>query len=100
MNRFDWNGPRNSITYRSRSTSKRLVEKIREHHGYAPQHPNGLYMSSTNQSVLSKILSSTKTTKPDAVPCGARILGDIPGVEGRLFAQNYANHVQSLHVYI
>lgn len=93
VNRFDLNGPRNMVTYRSRSTSRRLLEKIRERHGYAPQHPNGLYMSSTNQSVLTKIMGSSKSLKPDAVPCGARVLADIPGIDGRLFAQNHANHV-------
>ncbi|KAL9539032.1 hypothetical protein MBANPS3_010512 [Mucor bainieri] len=96
VNRFDLNGSRNSVTYRHRSTSRRLVEKIREHHGYAPQHPNALYMSNTNQTVLSKFLGSSKTSKPDAEPCAARILANIPGLEGRLFAQNYANHVQEL----
>jgi hypothetical protein len=92
VNRFDLNGQRNTVTYRNRSTSRRLVEKIREHHGYAPQHPAGLYMSNTNQTVLSKILGSSKPTKPDAEPCSARVLANIPGFEGRLFAQNFANH--------
>lgn len=96
VNRFDLNGSRNAVTYRNRSTSRRLVEKIREHHGYAPQHPNALYMSNTNQTVLSKFLGSSKVNKPDAEPCGARVLTDIPGLEGRLFAQNFANHVQEL----
>lgn len=92
VNRFDLNGQRNTVTYRNRSTSRRLVEKIREHHGYAPQHPAGLYMSNTNQTVLSKILGSSKAVKPDAEPCSARVLANVPGFEGRLFAQNFANH--------
>ncbi|KAI8355130.1 carotenoid oxygenase [Blakeslea trispora] len=94
VNRFDLNGQRNTITYRNRSTSRRLVEKIRQHHGYAPQHPAGLFMSNTNQTVLSKFLGSSKTTKPDAEPCGARVLASLPGFEGRLFAQNFANHAK------
>ncbi|OBZ90414.1 Beta,beta-carotene 9',10'-oxygenase [Choanephora cucurbitarum] len=94
VNRFDLNGQRNTVTYRNRSTSRRLVEKIRQHHGYAPQHPAGLFMSDTNQTVLSKILSSSKVTKPDAEPCGARVLASLPGFEGRLFAQNFANHAK------
>ncbi|KAI9475500.1 MAG: carotenoid oxygenase [Benjaminiella poitrasii] len=97
VNRFDLNGQRNSVTYRNKSTSHRLVEKIREHHGFAPQHPAGLYMSHTNQTVLSKFLgSSAKPSKPDAEPCSARVLANIPGLEGRLFAQNHANHIQEL----
>lgn len=96
VNRFDLNGARNTVTYRNKATSKRLVEKIREHHGYAPQHPNGLYMSNTNQTVLTKILGNSKVGKPDAEPCGARVLATIPGLEGRLFAQNHANHVNRL----
>lgn len=95
VNRFDLNGSRNSITYRNKLTSKRLIEKIRDHHGYAPPHPAGLFMSNTNQTVLSKILnnSSKPNKKPDAEPCAARILTSIPGLEGRLLTQNYANHV-------
>ncbi|KAI7886393.1 retinal pigment epithelial membrane protein-domain-containing protein [Mucor mucedo] len=98
VNRFDLNGSRNSITYRNKLTSKRLIEKIRDHHGYAPPHPAGLFMSNTNQTVLSKILnnSSKPNKKPDAEPCGARILTSIPGLEGRLLTQNYANHIQEL----
>ncbi|KAI7899030.1 retinal pigment epithelial membrane protein-domain-containing protein, partial [Cokeromyces recurvatus] len=93
VNRFDLNGQRNSVTFRNKSTSKRMVEKIRSHHGYAPQHPAGLYMSNTNQTVLSKFLgNSAKPAKPDAEPCSARVLTHIPGLEGRLFAQNHANH--------
>lgn len=94
MNRFDLNGECNRVTYRNRSTSRRLVEKIRDHHGYAPLHPAGLYMSSTNQTVLTKFLkNATKASKPDAEPCSARILPNIPGLEGRLLVQNFANHV-------
>ncbi|KAI8982015.1 retinal pigment epithelial membrane protein-domain-containing protein [Mycotypha africana] len=97
VNRFDLNGQRNTITYRNRSTSKRIVEKIRDHHGYAPQHPAGLFMSETNQTKLAKLLgSSIKQSKPDAIPCGQRVLPSIPGLEGRLFALNFANHIQEL----
>ncbi|KAG1494874.1 hypothetical protein G6F46_005827 [Rhizopus delemar] len=93
VNRFDLNGQRNTITYRNKLTSRRLIEKIRDHHGYSPLHPAGLYMSNTNQTVLSKILkNATKPNKPDAEPCGARILTKIPGLDGRLFCQNHANH--------
>ncbi|KAI8085398.1 retinal pigment epithelial membrane protein-domain-containing protein [Thamnidium elegans] len=98
VNRFDFNGSRNTITYRNRLTSKRLIEKIRDHHGYAPAYPAGLFMSNTNQTVLSKFLnnSSKPNKKPDAVPCSARVLTGIPGLEGRLLAQNFANHIQEL----
>ncbi|KAI8972509.1 carotenoid oxygenase [Pilobolus umbonatus] len=97
VNRFDLHGERNSITYRNRLTSKRLVEKIREHHGYSPLHPAGLYMSTTNQTVLTKLIkNSSKASKPDAEPCGATILTSIPGLPGRLYCQNYANHIQEL----
>ncbi|CAO3668797.1 unnamed protein product [Rhizopus stolonifer] len=97
VNRFDLNGQRNTITYRNKLTNRRLIEKIRDHHGYSPLHPAGLYMSNTNQSVLSKILkNATKPNKPDAEPCGARILTKIPGLDGRLFCQNHANHIQEL----
>ncbi|KAI8075388.1 carotenoid oxygenase [Gilbertella persicaria] len=96
VSRFDLNGSRNTVTYRNKSTSRRLVEKIREHHGFAPQHPAGLFMSNTNQTVLSKFLGSSKVIKPDAEPCGARVLASIPGLEGRLFAQNFAHHIQEL----
>lgn len=44
--------------------------------------------------MLVKFLKSApKANKPDAEPCAARILAGIPGVDGRLFAQNHANHV-------
>ena len=93
-NRFDFNGKRNAITYRSRLTCRRLVEKIRDHHGYAPPHPAGLFKTDSNQTMLVKFLKSApKANKPDAEPCAARILAGIPGVDGRLFAQNHANHV-------
>ncbi|CDH59175.1 betacarotene-monooxygenase [Lichtheimia corymbifera JMRC:FSU:9682] len=96
-NRFDFNGKRNAITYRSRLTCRRLVEKIRDHHGYAPPHPAGLFKTDSNQTMLVKFLKSApKANKPDAEPCAARILAGIPGVDGRLFAQNYANHIQEL----
>lgn len=96
VNRFDLNGQRNTITYRNRLTSRRLIEKIRDHHGYSPLHPAGLFMSNTNQTVLSKILkTAAKPNKPDAEPCSARILTKIPGLDGRLFCQNYANHVNN-----
>lgn len=102
MNRFDLNGSRNTVTYRNRLTSKRLIEKIRDHHGYAPPHPAGLFMSNTNQTVLSKILnnSSKPNKKADAEPCGARVLTNIPGLEGRLLTQNYANHVNKTIIII
>ncbi|CEG82646.1 hypothetical protein RMATCC62417_16690 [Rhizopus microsporus] len=97
VNRFDLNGQRNTITYRNRLTSRRLIEKIRDHHGYSPLHPAGLFMSNTNQTVLSKILkTAAKPNKPDAEPCSARILTKIPGLDGRLFCQNHANHIQEL----
>ncbi|KAI9243598.1 carotenoid oxygenase [Sporodiniella umbellata] len=97
VNRFDLNGPRNTITYRNKLTSRRLIEKIRDHHGYSPLHPAGLFMSNTNQTVLSKILkNASKPNKPDAEPCSARILTKIPGLHGRLFCQNHASHIQEL----
>lgn len=43
--------------------------------------------------MLVKFLKSApKASKPENEPCGARILAGIPGVDGRLFAQNFANH--------
>ncbi|KAG2183087.1 hypothetical protein INT44_006068 [Umbelopsis vinacea] len=97
VNRFDFNGSTNTITYRSRLTSKRLVEKIRDRHGYAPPHPAGLFKTDSNQTILVKFLkSATKASKPDCEPCAASISTYIPGVEGKLFAQNHANHLQEL----
>ncbi|GAB5592338.1 hypothetical protein Unana1_07238 [Umbelopsis nana] len=97
VNRFDLNGSANTITYRSRLTSKRLIEKIRDHHGFAPPHPAGLFKTDTNQTILVKFLkSATKASKPDCEPCAASISTYIPGVEGKLFAQNHANHLQEL----
>lgn len=94
VNRFDLHGQRNSITYRNRLTCRRLIEKIRDNHGYAPRHPAGLFKSSTNQTVLTKFLKTgTKASKPDAEPCGARVLPSIPGLDGRVFCLNFANHV-------
>ncbi|KAI8140808.1 retinal pigment epithelial membrane protein-domain-containing protein [Fennellomyces sp. T-0311] len=96
-NRFDMNGKRNTITYRNRLTSRRLIEKIRDHHGYAPTHPAGLFHTDSNQTFFAKFLKAApKASKPDGEPCGARILAGIPGVDGRLFAQNHANHIQEL----
>ncbi|KAI8379443.1 carotenoid oxygenase [Radiomyces spectabilis] len=97
VNRFDLNGQRNTIAYRNRLTSRRLIEKIRDHHGYAPCHPAGLFKTDSNQTVLIKFIkSAAKANKPDGEPCGARILTTLPGVDGRLFCQNMANHVQEL----
>ena len=94
VNRFDLNGKRNTITYRNRLTSRRLIGKIRDHHGYAARHPAGLFKTDSNQTIFTKFLrSAPKTTKPDGEPCAARILAGIPGIDGRLFAQNHANHV-------
>ncbi|KAM3579319.1 hypothetical protein VKS41_008179 [Umbelopsis sp. WA50703] len=97
VNRFDFNGANNTITYRSRLTSKRLIEKIRDRHGYAPPHPAGLFKTDSNQTILVKFLkSATKASKPDCEPCAASISTYIPGIEGKLFAQNHANHLQEL----
>ncbi|KAI9496647.1 retinal pigment epithelial membrane protein-domain-containing protein, partial [Zychaea mexicana] len=97
VNRFDIHGQRNSISYRNRLTCQRLISKIRDNHGYSPRHPAGLFKTSTNQTVLTKIIGGSgggnKGSKADAEPCGARILSNIPGLEGRLFCQNFANHV-------
>ncbi|RUS28113.1 hypothetical protein BC938DRAFT_482296, partial [Jimgerdemannia flammicorona] len=92
VNRFDIDGPANQISYRSRLTSKRLISKIRDHHGYAPSHPAGLFRSDTNQSVLIKLVKAgVNHDKPDYEPCGACITPWIPGIEGRLFCLNNAN---------
>ncbi|KAI8085086.1 retinal pigment epithelial membrane protein-domain-containing protein [Halteromyces radiatus] len=97
VNRFDINGARNTISYRNRLPNKRLIEKIRDHHGYTPPHPASVFKTNSNQSVLSKFMkSNVKASKPDAEICGARILPSIPGVVGRLFAQNSAKHIQEL----
>ncbi|KAI8379059.1 carotenoid oxygenase [Radiomyces spectabilis] len=97
VNRYDFNGQRNSISYRNRLTSRRLIDKIRDHHGYAPSHPASLFKTNSNQTILAKFIrSGTKLNKPDAEPCAARILPNIPGLEGRLFAQNSSNHFQEL----
>ncbi|CAO3676973.1 unnamed protein product [Rhizopus stolonifer] len=96
VNRFDINGERNTITYRHHLTTKRLVEKIRGHHGYAPNYPAGLFKTNPNQTMLIKLLNNGKKMKPDRVPCGQRIMTQIPGLDGRLFTQNFANHIQEL----
>ncbi|KAI9316084.1 retinal pigment epithelial membrane protein-domain-containing protein [Dichotomocladium elegans] len=68
-----------------------------DHHGYASPHPAGLFKTDSNQTMLVKFLKSApKASKPDGEPCGARILAGIPGIDGRLFAQNLANHIQEL----
>jgi hypothetical protein len=95
VNRFDLNGERNTVTYRHHLTTKRLVEKIRDHHGYAPHFPAGLFKTNPNQTMLIKFLNNGKKPKPDRVPCGQRISTAIPGLEGRLFCQDFANHVIS-----
>ncbi|KAI8335812.1 retinal pigment epithelial membrane protein-domain-containing protein [Chlamydoabsidia padenii] len=97
LNRFDLNGPRNTISYRNRLPNRRLIEKIREHHGYTPPHPASVFKTNSNQTILSKFMkSNAKALKPDAELCGARILPSIPGIVGRLFAQNSAKHIQEL----
>ncbi|CAO3633186.1 unnamed protein product [Cunninghamella blakesleeana] len=97
VNRFDFNGKENTVRYRSRLTSRRLIEKIRDHHGYAPCHPAGLFKTHANQTVLIKFMkAASKANKPDGEPCSARILTKIPGVDGQLFCQNIANHIQEL----
>jgi hypothetical protein len=94
LNRFDLNGPRNTISYRNRLPNRRLIEKIREHHGYTPPHPASVFKTNSNQTILSKFMkSNAKASKPDAELCGARLLPSIPGIVGRLFAQNSAKHV-------
>ncbi|RUS20826.1 hypothetical protein BC937DRAFT_94291 [Endogone sp. FLAS-F59071] len=97
VNRFDLDGPANQITYRSRLTSKRLITKIRDHHGFAPSHPAGLFRTDTNQSILVKLIKlGVNHAKPDYEPCNASISTEIPGVEGRLFSLNNASQVQEL----
>ncbi|ORX58184.1 hypothetical protein DM01DRAFT_1333849 [Hesseltinella vesiculosa] len=97
VNRFDLNGEQNAVAYKSRLTSRRLIEKIHNHHGYAPCHPAGLFNTHANQTVLIKFIkSASKASKPDGEPCGARILTQLPGVDGQLFCQNLANHIQEL----
>ncbi|GAA5813399.1 hypothetical protein MFLAVUS_006877 [Mucor flavus] len=96
VNRFDINGERNTITYRHHLTTKRLIEKIRDHHGYAPSFPAGLFKTHSNQTMLIKFINNGKKPKADRVPCGQRITGNMPGIEGRLFCQGFANHVQEL----
>ncbi|OBZ87002.1 Beta,beta-carotene 9',10'-oxygenase [Choanephora cucurbitarum] len=96
VNRFDLDGQRNTVTYRHRLVNKRLIEKIRDHHGYAPQYPAGLFKTNSNQTMLIKFLNNGKKPKPDRVPCGQRITTQLPGIEGRLFCQNLANHIQEL----
>ncbi|KAI9483015.1 MAG: carotenoid oxygenase [Benjaminiella poitrasii] len=96
VNRFDINGERNSITYRHHLTTKKLSEKIRDHHGYAPNFPAGLFKTNPNQTMLIKFLNNGKILKPDRVPCGQRIIPRLPGIDGRLFCQDFANHIQEL----
>lgn len=93
VNRFDMNGERNTITYRHHLTTRRLIEKIRDHHGYAPSFPAGLFKTNPNQTMLIKFLNNGKKPKPDRVPCGQRITASLPGIDGRLFCQGFANHV-------
>ncbi|RCI02924.1 hypothetical protein CU098_005962 [Rhizopus stolonifer] len=96
VNRFDLDGQRNTVTYRHRLTSKRLIEKIRDHHGYAPSFPAGLFKTHPNQTMLIKFLNNGKKPKPDRVPCAQRIMTQLPGIEGRLFCQDFANHILEL----
>ncbi|CAO3614397.1 unnamed protein product [Cunninghamella echinulata] len=97
VNRFDINGTKNTISYRNRLPNKRLIEKIRENHGYTPPHPASVFKTNSNQSIISKFMkSNAKASKPDAEICGQRILPSIPGIVGRLFAQNSAKHIQEL----
>lgn len=93
VNRFDFNGERNTITYRHRLPTKRLIEKIRDHHGYAPNFPAGLFKTNPNQTMLIKLLNNGKKLKPDRVPCGQRMTAQMPGLDGLLFCQDFANHV-------
>ncbi|CAO3671571.1 unnamed protein product [Rhizopus microsporus] len=96
VNRFDFNGERNTITYRQRLPTKRLIEKIRDHHGYAPNFPAGLFKTNPNQTMLIKLLNNGKKLKPDRVPCGQRVTTQMPGLDGLLFCQDFANHIQEL----
>ncbi|KAI8993366.1 carotenoid oxygenase [Pilobolus umbonatus] len=96
VNRFDMNGERNTVTYRHNLPNKRLVEKIRDHHGFAPGYPAGLFKTNPNQTMLIKFLNKGKKPKADRVPCGQRIITQLPGVDGRLFCQNFANHIEEL----
>ncbi|KAJ8658906.1 hypothetical protein O0I10_005288 [Lichtheimia ornata] len=96
VNRFDIHGQRNSISYRNRLTCRRLIDKIRDNHGYSSRHPGGLFMTKTNQTVLTKVVGVGATSKPDYEPCSARVLPSIPGMDGRLFCQNRGKHIQEL----
>ncbi|GAN07383.1 carotenoid oxygenase [Mucor ambiguus] len=96
VNRFDINGERNTITYRNHLVNKKLGEKIRDHHGYAPHYPAGLFKTNANQTMLIKFLNNGKALKPDRIPCGQRITTRLPGIDGRLFCQDFANHIQEL----
>ncbi|KAG1450798.1 hypothetical protein G6F46_008310 [Rhizopus delemar] len=67
-----------------------------DHHGYAPNFPAGLFKTHPNQTMLIKFLNNGKKPKPDRVPCNQRIMTQVPGLDGRLFTQNFANHIQEL----
>lgn len=95
MNRFDVNGERNTITYRQHIPNKRLVAKIRDHHGYEPNYPAGLMKTHSNQTILIKLLNNGRQFKSDRIPCGQRITTSIPGFDGQLFCQDFANHVNT-----
>lgn len=87
------NGERNTVTYRHLIPNKRLVAKMRDHHGYEPNYPAGLFKTNSNQTVLIKLLNNGRVLKPDRIPCGQRITTCMPGFDGQLFCQDFANHV-------
>ncbi|OAD79123.1 hypothetical protein PHYBLDRAFT_184656 [Phycomyces blakesleeanus NRRL 1555(-)] len=96
VNRFDFNAKRNTISHRQRLTSYRMEEKIRDHHGFTPRHPATFFKTDSHQTVLSKFLTPSRAVKPDGEPCGVHIVTEIPGLRGRLYCRNYANHLQEL----
>ncbi|ORX54429.1 hypothetical protein DM01DRAFT_1335578 [Hesseltinella vesiculosa] len=97
LNRFDINGTRNTISYRNRLPNARLVDRIRDHHGYTPPYPGSVFNTKSNQTFISKFMkASPKASRPDGEICGARLLPSLPGMVGRLFAQNSAKHIQEL----
>ncbi|KAL1920081.1 uncharacterized protein VTP21DRAFT_1227 [Calcarisporiella thermophila] len=97
LNRFEIAGNNNQIVYRSNIPCHRLISKIRDHHGYAPTHPAGLFKTNPNQSFLAKFIKpSGKAKKPDLEPCGAAVLPSFPSYQEGIFCLNNGAQIQEI----
>ncbi|KAJ1977089.1 hypothetical protein H4R35_002440 [Dimargaris xerosporica] len=100
VNKVTFDNAAKVVRYRSRLTAHRLIEKIRENHGYMPRLPGGLYQTNTNQSIFARFMAPTKkkSKNPTKDICNGNIQADFtwPGEGQTLVCQSHTPLVQRL----